>query len=95
MSECIEKEIVISVLQDAGIKSDGNKYLPGISMAINLIHTIKTAERDAVLRCKDCERYRVVEYYHPTNPGMKAVCDWWKIQVQPDDFCAWGDRKDA
>lgn len=40
------------------------------------------------IRCRDCERYSLDDY------GC-AWCNWVCAAVQPDDFCAWGERRDA
>jgi hypothetical protein len=44
-------------------------------------------------RCKNCKFYEKVEYYHPTEKATKSVCRLFKRQMQPDDFCSYGERK--
>ena len=39
-----------------------------------------------IVRCKDCIRYSL-DYYGNT------WCAYVASAVQPDDFCAWGERK--
>ena len=45
--------------------------------------------RGDLVRCRDCEHYTEdeAEYYH--------YCGSWCEQVEPDGFCAWGERRDA
>lgn len=40
-----------------------------------------------IVRCRDCAHYTddEMEYYH--------YCGNWCEQVEPDGFCAWGERK--
>lgn len=42
-----------------------------------------------VVRCRDCKHYTEdeMEYYN--------YCGSWCEQVEPDGFCAWGERRDA
>ena len=44
---------------------------------------------ERVVRCRDCKHYTddELEYYH--------FCGEWCEQVEPDGFCAWGERRDA
>ena len=44
-----------------------------------------------VVRCKDCKFYENVEYY---PEGTKDICRLFKRQLQPTDFCSYGERKD-
>ena len=41
-----------------------------------------------IVRCKNCVHYTddEMEYYH--------YCGSWCEQVEPNGFCAWGERKD-
>lgn len=40
-----------------------------------------------IVRCRDCAHYTddEMEYYH--------YCGNWCEQVEPDGFCAWGERE--
>lgn len=42
-----------------------------------------------IVRCRDCKHYTddEMEYYH--------YCGSWCERVEPDGFCAWGERRDA
>lgn len=44
---------------------------------------------EEIVRCRDCRHYTEdeMEYYH--------YCGSWCEQVEPDGFCAWGERRDA
>ena len=39
-----------------------------------------------VVRCRDCESYQPGMYEHFT-------CEYLHQLAKPDDFCAWGERK--
>lgn len=45
--------------------------------------------RGDLVRCRDCKHYTddEMEYYH--------YCGSWCEQVEPDGFCAWGERRDS
>lgn len=53
--------------------------------------TIKEAKED-VVRCKDCQFYEEVEYY--PDCGIKCVCRLLKRQMDENDFCSYGERKE-
>lgn len=44
---------------------------------------------EEIVRCRDCRHYTEDEdeYYH--------YCGSWCEQVEPDGFCAWGERRNA
>ncbi len=41
---------------------------------------------DDLVRCRDCEHYEPNTYSHFT-------CELLTFHVQPDGFCAWGERR--
>lgn len=49
--------------------------------------TMHSRKREEIVRCRDCKHYTEdeMEYYH--------FCGSWCEQVEPDGFCAWGERK--
>lgn len=55
-----------------------------------------TVDAVEVVRCEDCRFFEQVEYYtgDAENPGFKNVCRLLKRQMQRDDFCSYGERKD-
>ena len=46
--------------------------------------------REFVVRCRDC-------YYFTDSPSWPDAheCDYINRAVEPDGFCAWGERTDA
>ena len=64
--------------------------------------TWDTAIGEEIVRCRDCKYARV---RHPLNPitGIPAGIEDWRCdyfwnadelpEVEPDGFCAWGERK--
>lgn len=52
-------------------------------------HMTHLPVREEIVRCRDCKHYieDEAEYYH--------YCGSWCEQVEPDGFCAWGERRDA
>lgn len=43
--------------------------------------------RRAIVRCRDCQEYNTELYKHIT-------CELFMRYVEPDGFCAWGERGD-
>ena len=47
-----------------------------------------------VVRCKDCKRYEKAEYFsYDSEDATKNVCRLFGRQMQEDDFCSYGERK--
>ena len=42
----------------------------------------------SIVRCRDCIRYSLDDYGN-------TWCAYVASAVQPDDFCAWGEREDG
>lgn len=43
-----------------------------------------------IVRCANCYYYEDVDYY---PNGKKSVCRLFKRQMQPDDYCSYGEKK--
>ena len=43
---------------------------------------------EQIVRCRDCKHYHP-EMYNNIN------CEWFMFDVEPNGFCAWGERKDG
>jgi Zn finger protein HypA/HybF involved in hydrogenase expression len=70
---------------------------------IDEAHTAITVKEE-VVRCRDCKHFTADEEFWvepPTVPFPMHVatsdsCDFWagtKCKVEPDGFCAWGERR--
>ena len=49
---------------------------------------------EQVVRCRDCEHYSEHEWVIATD--VSDVCHFWHgepTKVEPDGFCAWGERR--
>lgn len=47
-----------------------------------------------VVRCRDCRRFELDNSDHDYRTGW--WCHRWNTDmVEPDGFCAWGERRDA
>lgn len=44
--------------------------------------------RERIVRCRDCKHYEPNTYSHFT-------CELLTFHVEPDGFCAWGERKEV
>lgn len=65
------------------------------SRAIDAITFMPAADVVEVVRCEKCSFYEEVEYYHPTEKASKTVCRLFKRQMQPNDFCSYGKKKNG
>lgn len=55
-------------------------------------------QREEIVRCRDCERF-VPQGTYRFNGGVvnKDTCDvirGFVVQIDPDGFCAWGERRE-
>lgn len=51
---------------------------------------------EEVVRCRDCKHYYEAENYHPSGNYVRRCCkyfDTYNDEVEPDGFCAWGERR--
>lgn len=48
-----------------------------------------------IVRCRDCKHYRPHEFVLITD--IEHVCLFWAdgCKVEPNGFCAWGERRDT
>ena len=52
--------------------------------------------REEIVRCRACKHYSEHEWIIATD--VSDVCHFWHggpTKVEPDGFCAWGERKEA
>lgn len=49
--------------------------------------------REKIVRCRDCDYY---DHWDASGPYReKHVCGHWDcLEIEPDGFCAWGERRD-
>lgn len=56
-------------------------------------------ELPEIVRCRDCVRFVPQGMYlynsGVVNKGTCSVVRGFVVQISPDGFCAWGERKDA
>ena len=50
--------------------------------------------REEIVRCKDCKH--CVADPEPIDPGWPMMCEeTGRDMLEPEGFCAWGERRDA
>lgn len=64
---------------------DKSSAFVGLAMAEVRAHGAELHE--PVVRCRDCIRYSLDDYGN-------TWCAYVASAVQPDDFCAWGERRE-
>lgn len=50
--------------------------------------------RERIVRCRDCIHAMgrtCARFYEPDDDGY----GWFPVDIIPDDFCAWGEERDA
>lgn len=87
--DCLYCEVCKDRVAQLGYDFDENGQIP--SCGCGVAHGFKNkADFVEVVRCKDCKFYENVEYY---PEGTKDICRLFKRQLQPTDFCSYGERK--
>ena len=65
-------------------------YTTGYSDAVSAVENFPSADAVPVVRCKDCE--------HLVNTTINAngflICDISDMEIAPDDFCSYGERRE-
>ena len=55
----------------------------------------KAAKWDALVRCGECEYYRDHELIPIENAPDLCMRIPYGVNVEPDGFCAWGERRES
>lgn len=99
MAEYIEREALLKDISESVVFTvRGDKpslEIRGANKVIDRIKSAPTADVVEIVRCKNCEFYKlrnVSSRYKPTKPCClrKAA-----IKVNEDDFCSYGERKEG
>lgn len=60
------------------------------------LHGKKLLVMPVIVRCRDCKHYYETEEYHPQGNYDRRCCkyfDTYDDEVEPNGFCAWGERR--
>jgi hypothetical protein len=78
-----------------GVFSDNHQEIPYLKAAEILrgVDEIPAADVAPVVRCKDCAN--CVAYRKRNGEVYFYKCEFHDIEVEPDDFCSYGERKDG
>ena len=98
MSEHIELTETCGLLTVPGIREYVCRLEP---VGDDTVNVTVCAPTEPIVRCRDCKRCEHIEY---TFKGHEN--EWWSCTrdwsgedtasvVDPDGFCAWGERRDA
>lgn len=87
MAEYITKEAAINAVENAPIELFQSEW-EEIEEAIN---AAPVADVVPVVRCKDC-KYLVNA---TVNDNGFLICEISDMEITPDDFCSYGERKDG
>lgn len=55
--------------------------------------TMHSRRREPIVRCRDCVHCVRYDTWNPE--GTAHNCNRWGQDIEPDGFCAWGERKEA
>ena len=93
MGHTINRQLAIDALADMHCKSDEDGYVWIIrSDAWARIDALPSAEPE-IIRCKDCKHYKFADNRAFGFPVKR--CEWTGFEdVDDDDFCSRGERKD-
>ena len=70
-------------------RGDGGDYEDEIRYAIR---AVEGAEGVDIVRCAGCDKSAVA---HPDKQRAYRYCFWHSTEVNDNDFCSWGKRKEA
>ena len=82
------EKLKLAIRDDTEI--DGRNYAR-MKMHINEANVVDAVE---VVRCKDCTHYdndKCICNFHSEEPQIYAT---FSVDMTPDDFCSYGERKD-
>lgn len=92
--DCLYCEVCKDRVAQLGYDFDENGQIPSCGCEVARGFKNK-AEFVEVVRCKECKRYEKVEYFsYDSEDATKNVCRLLSRQMQEDDFCSYGERKD-
>ena len=58
-----------------------------------IMDVMLSRQHEEIVRCRDCRYYE--EDPEPIDPGWPMMCErTGDVMVEPDGFCAWGERKE-
>lgn len=86
MGEYITKEAAINAVENAPIELFKSEW-EEIEEAIN---AAPTADVAPVVRCKNCKYLANAT----VNDNGFLICDISDMEITPDDYCSYGERKD-
>ena len=101
MAEYIECEALDKLIESRRVRGDCKfcaKYEMCIANGINRKGShlycweqlkLPTADVVPVVRCKDCEHYKKINY----DDISQNTCEITTKRQQPDDYCSYGERK--
>lgn len=66
-------------------------FINGIESVMEYAEQLPTVDAEVVVRCKDC-KYLVNA---TVNANGFLICDVNDMEIAPDDYCSYGERKDG
>ena len=87
MKEYIERAEIKSALQP--VTHDSSCPLHIAAAVDQVLDCIPAADVVEVVRCRNCKHYKPQEYFSPCVLPQGIEC------AKPDDFCSYGQRKEA
>ena len=91
MAEYIDQQAAEKFIEDGLNNPDETKRFGHDAIEIMAeIHFMDAAEVVPVVRCRDCKHYDRDECYHPRHERHQQ-----SIPQSPDDFCSYGERREA
>ena len=88
-----DKQLATIVLKFGGKMmnySDGTDFVD-----YDEVDKYEPVEIHELIRCRDCKHYYEADNYHPKGNYIRRCCnyfDTYNDEVEPDGFCAWGER---
>ena len=86
-----EKRLIdANAMRDDWLENGENEYVYDTNAVLDSIDSKPTVDAVEVVRCKDCE-YLVNT---TINANGFLICDISDMEIAPDDFCSYGERRE-
>lgn len=94
MVEYIDKNATVGILEAMSRNADCECIKKRLEKAAKRVNTIPAADVAPVVRCKDC-KYEERALVNGRGFLVCLVCPASGMEIKPDDFCSYGERKDG
>lgn len=89
----IEKAIPLAIEAIVEVVGHGISQIDAVHIA-DKFEEAPAADVVEVVRCKDCAHYDDGECGYHSEPGEQRAYERWTVDVNENDFCSYGERRE-